>query len=127
MTLVDTHIFIWLNEDKSRIPHKMLAALDAEPDLRVSPISFWEVAMLNAKGRITLSEPVLFWLRHALEYPKMDVLPLTPEIAARSAGIVMHGDPADRLIVATALEHACRFASVDSLMTEIPSLRPFLL
>jgi PIN domain nuclease of toxin-antitoxin system len=84
-----------------------------EPTLGVAAISTWEVAMLVAKKRLTLDRDVLVWLRDALAQPKMMLLPLTPEIAASSARLSMHGDPADRMIVATALAHGSDLVSAD--------------
>ncbi|MHC6204806.1 hypothetical protein ACYULU_16635 [Breznakiellaceae bacterium SP9] len=48
---------------------------------------------------------------------------MTPEIAALSASISMHGDPADRMIAATAIVHACRLATVDDLLCAMPDLK----
>jgi PIN domain nuclease of toxin-antitoxin system len=91
LIILDTHILIWQTELlKGRIPSKMLDAIDAEPVLGVSAISLWEIAMLEEKGRITLSKPLLPWLRVALAAPKIKLLPITPEVAARSGRLPMH-------------------------------------
>ena len=60
--------------------------------------------MLEAKGRVRLSEPCLEWVRKALTAPGLCLLPLTPEIAVESSRLpgVMHKDPADRMLAATA-------------------------
>jgi PIN domain nuclease of toxin-antitoxin system len=70
----------------------------------VSAISVWEVAMLEAKGRIRLSKDCLSWVNEALRAPGLGLIPLTPEIAVDSSRLpgVFHGDPADRILVATA-------------------------
>jgi PIN domain nuclease of toxin-antitoxin system len=70
----------------------------------VSVISVWEVAMLEAKGRIRLSKDCLSWVNEALRAPGLGLIPLTPEIAVDSSRLpgVFHGDPADRILVATA-------------------------
>jgi PIN domain nuclease of toxin-antitoxin system len=91
LIILDTHIFIWLTEQLlERIPAKIQTALDAEPVLGIAAISLWEVAMLEEKERITLSIPVLPWLRKALAAPKIKLLPITPEVAARSGRLSMH-------------------------------------
>jgi PIN domain nuclease of toxin-antitoxin system len=79
--------------------------------------------MLENKGRIVLSIPILPWLQKALAAPKMKLLPIMPEIAARSGSLTMHGDPADRIIAATAIVHDCRLATVDDLLLKIPELK----
>jgi len=57
-------------------------------------------------GRLKLSVEVSKWVGHALERPKIELLPFTPAAAIRAAGLAgsFPGDPADRFIVATALE-----------------------
>jgi PIN domain nuclease of toxin-antitoxin system len=56
----------------------------------------------------------------ALAQPKIALLPVTPPIAATSVGLSTHGDPADRLIAATAMTYACPLATVDWLLCELP-------
>jgi PIN domain nuclease of toxin-antitoxin system len=124
LIILDTHIFIWLTEEGTeRIPTSILSAIEAELVLGVSAISLWEVAMLENKGRIVLSIPLLSWLREALAAPKMKLLPITPEVAARSGSLLMHGDPADRLIAATAIEHDCFLATLDGPLRLVPLLK----
>jgi PIN domain nuclease of toxin-antitoxin system len=91
--------------------------------LGISAISLWEIAMLSAKGRIALPLPVLPWLQEALSPEDMRLLPITPEIAALSGTLAMHGDPADRLIAATALAHKCPLVTVDGNLLSIPDLQ----
>jgi PIN domain nuclease of toxin-antitoxin system len=78
--------------------------------------------MLVDKGRIYLSEPVLLWLKRVLLQPKMQLIPISPEIAARSGALKIHGDPADRLIAATAIELRCPLATVDDNLSAFPEL-----
>jgi len=63
--------------------------------------------MLVQKGRIKLEIPLLAWVQKALALPGVELKPLTPEIAVESSQLPdgFHGDPADRLIVATARVH----------------------
>jgi len=60
--------------------------------------------MLVARGRLSLDRDVLTWIRHALTARRIVLVPLTPEIAVAATSMPegFHGDPADRLIVATA-------------------------
>jgi len=60
--------------------------------------------MLEAKGRIRLSKDCLSWVHDALSSPGISLVPLTPEIAVESCRLpgTFHGDPADRILVATA-------------------------
>ena len=72
-------------------------------ELAVSAISFWEVAMLVDKGRIKLANDVRAWRHEHLEAGVVEI-PVDGEIGIRAVGLAdFHADPADRLIVATAL------------------------
>ena len=114
MILLDTHIFIWLNLNPKKIPRTIAKAIDKESSLCLAAISLWETAMLIERRRITLPIPSLReWFQMALSAPNLHLLPLTPDVASRSEGLKMRGDPADRLIAATALEHGHRLATVD--------------
>lgn len=72
--------------------------------LYLSSISLWEVAMLERKRRIILSQPCLQWLEKALEAPGLTLENISPSIASESVLFPesFQGGPADRLIVATA-------------------------
>jgi PIN domain nuclease of toxin-antitoxin system len=62
--------------------------------------------MLAARGRIELDRDPATWMEDALRSANIELLPLTPPVAVVSAQLgAFHGDPADRLIVATALTH----------------------
>src|SRR5581483_1464765 len=106
--LLDTHCWLW---SQLGIIHLLSrAALDAIRDaashgnLRISPISIWEVAFLERRGRIGLPVNVRVWVEQALSKPGVSVAPLTPEIMIETVHLPgdLHGDPADRMLVATA-------------------------
>ena len=107
MILLDTHVLIWSRSGDSRLgTHTRELIEDALPggELAVSAISFWEAAMLHAKGRFTLLRDATSW-RDALLREGLIEVPIDGAIAARAGQLAeLHGDPADRLIVATALE-----------------------
>ncbi len=105
--ILDTHVFIWLMNGSKELSDRTRQMIDAhvrKAPLMLPAISLWEIAMLSASGRIILSKPTKDWLEEALEAPAIELLPLTPEIAIESANLPggFHGDPADRLIVASA-------------------------
>jgi PIN domain nuclease of toxin-antitoxin system len=108
MIVLDTHIFIWLingNEeiiDSGYLTHINKAVKD--DSIVVPAISLWEISMLAAKQRIILHENTLDWLKNASSAPGISVYPLSPEVAYESTILpgAFHGDPADRIIVATA-------------------------
>jgi PIN domain nuclease of toxin-antitoxin system len=117
--LLDTHIWIWLVNGDERLEHSQaLRALEKAAEsslLKVSVMSIWEVTMLEAKGRIVLDLPVREWVKHALALPGMSLAPFTEEIAIESTRLpgLFHGDPADRILVATAGQLGATFISCD--------------
>ena len=114
MIVLDTHAWIWWTSAPGRLSKKARAALDSGGELLVAAISCWEVAMLVQKKRLELDRDVLVWIRQALAQPRVDLAALSPEIAVRAAGLGdFHGDPADRLVVATALHHRAVILSKD--------------
>jgi len=71
--------------------------------------------MLESRGRLRLSSDCLAWIRTALSAPGIRLMPLTPEIAVASARLpaAFHGDPADRILVATARDHGLTLVTKD--------------
>ncbi len=108
MLLLDTHVWLWFSQDDPRIHGSPCIArirnAARENRVGVAATSLWELAMLEAKGRVSLDRDCLDWLRAALSPRGVTLVPLTPEIAVESARLPGHlpGDPADRIIVATA-------------------------
>jgi len=99
--LLDTHICIWfLQSPENLSPLVRQELANPENELWISPISTWEALMLQRKGRIRLRPDFVAWLRQAS--PGMRQAALTHEIAIASEQLVLHGDPADRFIAATA-------------------------
>ena len=84
--------------------------------LRVSVLSVWEVGMLEAKGRIELPLGCLEWVRRALEAPGLALVSLTAEVAIASNRLpgAFHGDPVDRILVATARDLDITLVTQDS-------------
>jgi PIN domain nuclease of toxin-antitoxin system len=107
--LLDTHAFVWWVASPDRLPRRARARLDgavAEGDaLRVSSISAWEVAMLVARGRLTLTMAVDAWIAAAEALPFLEFIPVDNVIALRAVALPdsLPRNPADRIIAATAL------------------------
>jgi PIN domain nuclease of toxin-antitoxin system len=107
--LLDTHVWVWLMEGRPGVSPDAVQLMERageESFLRVSAISAWEVGMLEARGRLRFDIPCEEWVERAVGLPGLSLMPLTPSICVRSSRLpgVFHGDPADRLIVATARE-----------------------
>ncbi len=106
MILLDTHVIAWYRGGESALGRKARSAVDraaASGEAAVSAITFWELAMLVDKGRISLPADVGSWRRTNLRQGLTEI-PVDGEIAARAGSLSgLHGDPADRIIVATAM------------------------
>ena len=106
MILLDTHVLLWQERGDRRLGNQtrdlVHRALE-ERAVAVSAITFWEVAMRIQKGQLELDFDLYDWRDDLLEHGLVEI-PINGVIAAR-AGLLadIHGDPADRLIVATAL------------------------
>jgi|SRR5580700_2364833 PIN domain nuclease of toxin-antitoxin system len=121
LLLLDTHCWIWaqlgLIQQLSRPALQSIKDAEREGNLRISVISIWELAMLEKRGRVALPMNVRTWVEQALSKPGIAVAPLTAEIAIESAhlpGNEMHGDPADRMLVATARVLGAKLVTKDA-------------
>jgi PIN domain nuclease of toxin-antitoxin system len=117
MILLDTHVLVWLAEGSARLGKKARKKLDEalkEGALYVSTISFWEVAMLKQKGRLELGIDMAAWRSSLLEN-ELRELAVSGEIAIQAAGLENFlGDPADRLIAASALVSGATLCTADT-------------
>ena len=107
MILLDTHVLLWHEKGDRRLgiqARERFVRAFPQGGLAISAISFWEVGMEIQKGRLDLRLDLTSWRQDLLEQGLAEI-PVDGRIAAR-AGILhdLHGDPADRIIVATALE-----------------------
>lgn len=106
--LLDTHIWVWhLEGDVSRTAPRATALIERSGGasrLLVSDISYWEVAVKAAKGKLTLAIDVVVWLQRAEGAPGMHFLPLDRATLLQSTRLpgAVHNDPADRMLIAAA-------------------------
>lgn len=127
MMVLDTHIWIWWVHNDPLLQPSYRRHLQAQPSnsFGVSIISCWEVALLDAGGKIQLPLPIETWLRDALAFPQIQLLDLTPEIVVDANHLPgnFHRDPADRLITATARIHGCPLITQDSKIRQYPHVQ----
>src|SRR5579864_6664736 len=113
--LLDTHIWVRSQLNPERLSHRVTRAInDPRNELWISPVSTWEIVLLCERGRLKLADGPDVWIRQALTVAPLREAPLTHEIAlaTRSIGLP-HRDPADRLLVATALIHGLTLVTAD--------------
>ena len=106
MILLDTHAALWLRAGDAKLGSlarsEIQQAWDAQ-EVAMSAMSFWEMAMLRAKGRINYPEDVGRWRLEQLGQGLIEI-PVDGDIGIRASALPdFHSDPADRIIVATAL------------------------
>lgn len=125
--ILDTHVWLWIaGGDTRHISTGTIATVENASragEILISAISIWEVAMLESKGRISLSRSVDEWVRKSLRAPGVRLLELSPEIAIESTRLpeFEHGDPADRMLIASARVTGGRLATADRRILEYAS------
>ena len=117
--LLDTHIWVWWLTPGSPLSRAEREALDEKAgrrELFLAAISLWEAQVLHAKKRLDLPLPFAEWLARATDDRMISVLPLDVDVVLALDALPdsFHGDPADRLIVATARAHAMPLATHDA-------------
>ena len=124
MILLDTHVLLWMRLDRPRLGRRTREVIErAWPGgaAAVSTLTFWEVGMLLQKGRLDLDISVVRWRTDLLADGLLEI-PVSGEIATR-AGLIpdMHGDPADRIIAATAMAlENCQLVTADQRLLDWP-------
>ena len=100
--LLDTHIWYWSLVEPARLGRRVRNELvKAQNELWLSPVSTWEILLLNSKGRIKLHQDPSKWMAGATA--NLREAPLTHEIVLAAYQLPLsHSDPADRFLAATA-------------------------
>jgi PIN domain nuclease of toxin-antitoxin system len=114
--LLDTHIFLWSMLEPERLSKKVAGELQKqENQLWLSPISSWEIMLLEKKGKIVLDPDSASWLREAFKRVPVKEARINHEIAIQSCLIKLpHQDPADRLLAATAVIYGLTLVTADT-------------
>lgn len=117
--LLDTHIVLWLDGGDERLGEATRRTIDATwkagGRIFLSAISVWEIAVLVDKGFIELDLPVDEWVERFLGRPGLETVPLDHAMAARAYRLhhLEHRDPADRLLIASAIGLGCPLVTHD--------------
>jgi PIN domain nuclease of toxin-antitoxin system len=115
MTVLDTHTWVWWLDGDPRLSETARTVIESSDELGVSAISVWELATLERLGRLTLTPDIRTWARRALGHPRVEACMVTPEVALAAGSLLppFPGDPADRIIFATALARGARLVTAD--------------
>ena len=111
--LLDSHVIHWWSAEPDKLSPSARAALREADELVAASISWFELAWLAQNGRIVLGIPVRSWLQGLAE--EVRSVPVTPAVAATAVALPesFPGDPADRLIYATAIEKGWTLVTKD--------------
>lgn len=125
MIVLDTHVWVtWIINGNSALSETIVNAMTNDLRWTVSAISCFEISLLVKRGKLHLPLPVEDWIKEALENSGIDSLPVTCDIMHKAAMLSeIHRDPADRIIIATALVYDAKLASIDSVFPDYQELR----
>lgn len=120
MIVLDTHALVWWVAEPERLPAKARRLVDGYVDagkpVSVSSISVWEIAMLVSRGRLAFTMEPNAWIARVEALPFLTFIPVDNRIAVRAVELegFAHRDPADRIIVATAIAAAATLVTSDA-------------
>ncbi len=125
MIVLDTHVWVWFVSNPERLSEKAAQAIHGAMEKRaiyISSISAWEVALLVAKKRLKLKMDVIDWISNCEKLPFFRFLPVDNGIVVRSVTLPkpLHKDPADRLIIATAITLGAPVVTQDEKLLNYP-------
>ena len=116
--LVDSHVLQWWSAEPDRLSAPAAEALASASELMVAAVTWFELAWLSRHERITVTMPIRSWLEQLSS--EVRTLGITPAIADTAVALPSSfpGDPTDRLIYATAIEHGVRLVTKDGRMRQ---------
>ncbi len=129
MIVLDTHVLLWwVGGDEKKLSRKVRRLLEQHRQshgLIISSISIFEIATLERRGRLRFNVSASEWIHQLRQLPEYRIEPLTDAIAERAGqfGEAFPGDPADRMIAATALMHGVPLVTYDERLHGIEFLK----
>lgn len=118
MILLDTNVLLWIVNDDVRLGSEardILERASSAGQVAVSAISFWEIGLLLSKRRIALAMPLADFAAAIANAPAFRVVPVDWDIAVEAGSLPagIHGDPGDRILIASARQLGCPMATTD--------------
>jgi PIN domain nuclease of toxin-antitoxin system len=116
LIVLDTHVWLWWRGDPKLLSKAARAAIESSDAIGISVMSCFEVARLADEERISLAMDVRTWIRHALAGERVRLIGLDAEVAVTAALLDRRrfpGDPADRMIFASARALGARLVTKD--------------
>lgn len=128
MIILDTNALIWWTTAPEKLSRKAFEAVEqanSETGILVSSISVWEVYLLVKKDKLRLSLDIDQWLQKVESLPSIQFVPMDNRIAVQSVDLPEFAskDPADRIIIATALQYGAMIVSSDKKILKYPRVQ----
>lgn len=128
MIVLDTHAWIWWVSNPALLSEEGRRIVDGaatDRGIYISSISAWEIAMLVARGRLELTMSVDDWVAASEALPSIHFVPVSNSIALKSVQLPgdLHNDPADRIIIATAVSMGAVLVTKDEKIRTYPHVK----
>ncbi len=128
MILLDTHVWLWFISNPELLSKKANRVVDSalrEEKIFISSISAWEVALLVYNKRLQLTLDVADWIAKSEMLPYFQFIPVDNAIAIKSVSLPkpLHSDPADRIIIATAISLGASLVTKDKKILNYPHVK----
>ncbi|TFW23417.1 type II toxin-antitoxin system VapC family toxin [Duganella callida] len=128
MILLDTHALVWWVEFSPRLSNTARQAIATERQsgrIGISAFSCWQIALLVSRGKLSISNEINTWLAAIEALNRICFIPVDHAIAVRSVYLPagLHDDPADRIIVATAMMKNIPIVTVDTRIRAYPHVQ----
>lgn len=124
MILLDTCTFIWLTTDPKQLSKDTLGLIENSEQIWLSAISALEIGTKIRKGKLRLHTPLAEWLEKSLRYYGITESPITIPIATLATELPpIHSDPADRILIATALVNKLTLLTPDEKIRSYPHVK----
>ncbi|KFN38245.1 twitching motility protein PilT [Smithella sp. F21] len=128
MIVLDTHAWIWWvssPEFLSETAKQIIDEAATEKNVFISSISTWEIAILVSRGRLKLTMSPADWVAASEALPFFDFVPVSNSIALKSVQLpgILHNDPADRIIIATAVSLGAVLVTKDEKIRNYPHVK----
>ena len=127
MIVLDTHVLIWWVDSPQKLSKKVKKAIEEwkskESGILVSSISALEICRLVKEGKLELINSADVWLEKIESLPFIKFIPVDNRIAIASVNLpdFYHKDPADRIIIATAMSYGAVLVTSDRrMLTYLP-------
>ena len=123
--LLDTHIWLWSALEPHRLSRRVARELaDPENQLWLSPISVWELTVLQRKGRLDEPKNLPVWVAQSSKDLELIEAPITIEVALAVDSLDFpHGDPGDHLLAASAKVFDLTLVTADEDLIDLSGIR----